>query len=1183
MSHPTGKKTIMTIVLRCALILATLLLEAVTALAGTGGLDTTFGSGGARFVNFPTASDTARGVAVQADGKIVAVGGEGLGLRRFVAVRHNPDGSLDSTFGAGGIVSIPIGDGFAEANAVALQADGRIVIAGIPGPVGGTSNGGFVLVRLNIDGTLDTTFGGTGKVITEAASSGQAAYAVAVQPDGKIVAAGTTGADFVAVRYNPDGGLDSGFNGGRSVVSLTTGNDIARSLALQADGRVVVAGVTDFGGNADFGVLRLNADGSIDGSFNGTGMVITDFAGSTDAANAVRVQLDGKIVAAGSAWSGSHSAIALVRYLTNGALDAGFGTGGKVTRATDTSVNDQALAVALQADGKIVTSGDSAPSFTPTSAIVARFNADGSYDTAFGTGGVFAVQVLPGPSSAPAVAVQQDGRIVAAGRVTGSSGSYFTALRLLADGTADAGFGSGGMVRTAVSGAFDTALGIALQSDGKSVLLGVTSARPALVRLDSGGNFDGTFADGGRTSATTCTPGVIFCSSLANDVLLLADGRIVTAGATLTTGFNTGSITTGPFAWMVFSPAGALLEQRSTSFDTVYSEALAMALQSDGKLVTVGYSYRPAACCGLGGELPRRIAITRHDAAGALDPAFGGGSGKVTTLFGAQGVVGSAVALQADGKIVVAGSTWPAVDSVLVRYHPDGTLESAQTMDFGGGQNDSAISVAVQADGKIVIAGIAGGQGYVARFNAPGAADATFGVAGKVDLPSNGGIVRLSLQADGKILALGPDFEVFRLDPDGTPDATFGAAGRVPLAVSGALLSRAMALQADGRILIAGRGIGAASQSEDFTVARIDPQAATPLVPAPQSVAFGGQSMHTSTTPRSVTLLNATGTAITVGSLSIMTGSVQTTPSFALTSSNCGTLAAGASCEASVTFTPQAPGSNMATLHVPSTAGLLNITLTGIGERSLVTHYYRAILNRVPDDAGRTYWDGEAARLASLGANLNETWFVMAGYFFNSAEYLAANKTDAQFLGDLYNTFFNRPADASGVAYWQGQIASGLPREVVLFSFLFSDEFRTFTQGIFGNTAARPEVDMVMDLFRGILNRLPDTPSFQYWVGRLRTAQCSGAGYVYSEVDAMSRSFMFSAEYANRARSNTQLVTDMYYSFLRRGGDLGGVTYWIDELQSGRRSADAVRGAFITSPEFGARVQSVTAAGCLPQ
>jgi len=343
---------------------------------------------------------------------------------------------------------------------------------------------------------------------------------------------------------------------------------------------------------------------------------------------------------------------------------------------------------------------------------------------------------------------------------------------------------------------------------------------------------------------------------------------------------------------------------------------------------------------------------------------------------------------------------------------------------------------------------------------------------------------------------------------------------------------------------------------------------------APTSVDFGGQSIQTTAPGTAVTLTN-------IGTGTLTVTSVSATPASYAVTHNCTSLGTGASCTATVAFTPASQGSIPGTLTFATSAGNVAVPLAGIGELSLVTHYYRAILNRAPDGAGKTFWESEAARLTALGVNINETWFVMAGYFFNSPEYIAANKSDAAFVTDLYNTFFNRAPDSGGLNFWVGQITSGLPREVVLFSFMFSNEFRTFTQGIFGNTAARPEVDMVVDFFRGLLNRLPDTASFNFWLGQLRTAQCQGAGPVFTKVDEISAAFMFNPEYTNRARTNTQFVTDMYYSFLRRGGDVGGVNFWINELNTGARFPNDVRYfGFLNSPEFGARVAAVIAAGC---
>ena len=122
---------------------------------------------------------------------------------------------------------------------------------------------------------------------------------------------------------------------------------------------------------------------------------------------------------------------------------------------------------------------------------------------------------------------------------------------------------------------------------------------------------------------------------------------------------------------------------------------------------------------------------------------------------------------------------------------------------------------------------------------------------------------------------------------------------------------------------------------------------------------------------------------------------------------------------------------------------------------------------------------------------------------------------------------------------------------------------------------------MVMDMFRGILNRLPENTAYTFYVNQLRAAQCQGSGAVYKAVDDLSYAFIFGPEYANRSRSNTQFVGDLYNAFLRRGGELSGTQFWIDELSSGRRTRDQLRYAFMGSAEFNARVADIIGAGCL--
>jgi hypothetical protein len=221
--------------------------------------------------------------------------------------------------------------------------------------------------------------------------------------------------------------------------------------------------------------------------------------------------------------------------------------------------------------------------------------------------------------------------------------------------------------------------------------------------------------------------------------------------------------------------------------------------------------------------------------------------------------------------------------------------------------------------------------------------------------------------------------------------------------------------------------------------------------------------------------------------------------------------------------------------------------------------------------------------MAGLGANVNETWFAMAAYFYFGNEYKSFNRDNTGFVTDLYNTFFNRAPDAGGLNFWvNNNLSAGVPREVVLVSFMFSNSFKLFTENIFGNTAARAEVDMVMDFYRGLLSRLPDTTGFNSWVQQFRAAQCAGSAAVTTKVEQISSSFANGAEYTNRNRSNAQYVGDLYNAFMRRGGDAAGVLHWINQLNTGAMTRNQLRQTFINTAEFKARVNAVIAQGCLP-
>ena len=269
--------------------------------AAPGDLDPGFGSGGRVTTDFAGAPDGAHAVVVQPDGKIIAGGFTDGFFLNFALVRYNSDGSLDSTFGTGGKVSTPFPDDFAFLDALALQRDGKIVAAG------STFSDKFALARYDRDGTLDASFG-SGGLVTTAFSSQDHATAVAVQSDGKIVvgglAAGATYQDFALLRYNSDGTLDSSFGTGGTVLSDFGAIDNANALAIQPDGKIIAAGFTNGVSTiaADFALARYNPTGSLDSSFGSAGFVTTDFpvdSPASDVVNALVLQPDGRIIAAG--------------------------------------------------------------------------------------------------------------------------------------------------------------------------------------------------------------------------------------------------------------------------------------------------------------------------------------------------------------------------------------------------------------------------------------------------------------------------------------------------------------------------------------------------------------------------------------------------------------------------------------------------------------------------------------------------------------------------------------------------------------------------------------------------------------------------------------------------------------------------------------------------------------------
>ena len=347
-----------------------------------GSLDTTFDTDGKVTTDIGILSyETPRSVVLQLDGKIV-VGGRSKagGSYDFAVVRYNTDGSLDATFDFDGKVTTDFGImSNDQANSVVLQSDGKILVTGFS-KVGGTSD--IAVVRYNVNGSLDTTFDGDGKVITDVGTgTDDGAEYVVLQSDGKILVAGYSNVggttDFAVVRYNVNGSLDATFdNDGKVVTDMgAASDDIVSSVAMQSDGKILVAGYSDKGGSYDFAVVRYNTDGSLDATFDNDGKVVTDIGNnSADFALSAVLQPDGKIVVGGQFGASGLSDFALVRYNNDGSLDTTFDNDGKTITDIGTNSNDQGLWVVLQSDGKIVSAGYSDAGGS-NDFVVVRYNA----------------------------------------------------------------------------------------------------------------------------------------------------------------------------------------------------------------------------------------------------------------------------------------------------------------------------------------------------------------------------------------------------------------------------------------------------------------------------------------------------------------------------------------------------------------------------------------------------------------------------------------------------------------------------------------------------------------------------------------------------------------------------------------------------------------------------------------
>ncbi len=744
-------------------------------------------------------------------------------------------GKIDPTFGQGGIVSTPFNTtGNSSSSSIAIQSDGKIV-AGASSQYGGHTQ--FSLFRCNRDGSIDKNFGTNGVVITQVGTAGNDVSSVAIQKDGKIIAAGDsydgTKYVFTLVRYDAGGSIDSTF-GVNGIVTTSIGStgDFIKSISIQNDGKIIAAGVSDTPGNSNLAVARYDSNGSIDSTFGLNG--ITTFGATgiilsapqdmfSYGANFVAVQSSGKIVVGGYSYFidtktfTPNGHFLLIRYNSNGSLDYSFNSGVVLTLTGSPydASGDGVNSILFQKDGKIIEAGYSLQSGYYDYAM-ARLDTNGVLDGSFGTDGIVRTY-LNGITGATSAAIQDDGKIVLAGY--GGSGlqpHYFVLIRYNGDGSLDNSFGSGGIA--SAGGLPDgEAHSVAIQSDGKIVATGFdydgTYYNLAIVRFGNDGAIDNSFGQNGFTISSAGNS-----NDVINSLALQNDGKIVAAGYSY---FGTIS----NFTLLRYNANGTpdrffgTNGIEMTDFGNTNSQVNSVAIDSDGTIAAAGFYFN-----GKNND----FAVVRYTPAGIPDNNFGK-NGTAGTPIGSFDDEATGVAIQKDHKIIAAGYYLNGNynNIALVRYNTNGSLDNS----FGlngivttqvGTSHNFAQSVAVQNDGKIVVAGsaIIGGSYNIAlvRYNNDGSLDINFGNNGIITTLIGKGSFAYSvlIQGDGKIVAAGYaligskyEFALARYNSNGIQDSTFGINGISTTQIgSTSDFAYSAALQSDGKIVAAGYAEG---------------------------------------------------------------------------------------------------------------------------------------------------------------------------------------------------------------------------------------------------------------------------------------------------------------------------------------------------------------------------------------
>jgi uncharacterized delta-60 repeat protein len=702
------------------------------------------------------ANSTVLTTAIQSDGKIIIGGGfgsySGSSINRIV--RLNTDGTLDTSFNVGTGANSTV-------RTSTIQSDGKIIIGGFFTSYSGSSINR--LARINTDGTLDTSF-------NVGAGANSTVFTTAIQSDGKII----IGGDFTSysgssinniARLNTDGTLDTSFNVGTGASSLV------QTIAVQSDGKIIIGGLfTSYSGSSINYIARLNTDGTLDTSFNvGTG--------ASSLVQTIAVQSDGKIIIGGLFTSYSGSSINYIARLnTDGTLDTSF----------NINPNSSVSTLSLLSNDKIFIGGAFTNGFAVLINRIARINTDGTLDTSFNVG-------TGANSTVLTTAIQSDGKIIIGGNFTSYSGSSINRLaRLNTDGALDTSFNVG-------NGLLATPASIFLQEDGKIIVGGTFtsysgSTSNGLVRINPNGTKDETFIgsvlgppenDGNRvkishifkTQDKLAIAGTFYNYNKYNVIKLV------------TTDLNGNLIINKLDTKNLTATSGSTFLNLGSGFNSTVNVS---SVQSDGKII-IGGSFG-----SYSGSSVNRIARLNTD--GTRDTSFNVGAGANSTVF--------TTAIQSDGKIIIGGSfTSYSGSSInrIARLNTDGTLDTS--FNVGSGVNDTIRTTTIQPDGKIIIGGdftsYSGSSiNRLVRLNTDGTLDTSFNVGAG----ASSTVWTTAVQSDGKII-IGGEFtsysgssinRIARLNTSGTLDTSFN----VGAGASSTILTST--IQSDGKIIIGG-------------------------------------------------------------------------------------------------------------------------------------------------------------------------------------------------------------------------------------------------------------------------------------------------------------------------------------------------------------------------------------------